>query len=798
MTASEFVSLLEARGLHPHRNGDGWSARCPAHEDSNPSLSVSEGADGRTLLRCHAGCDVKAICEALSVTLADLFPPREQTRPGGNGAPRGRIVVCYPYTNENGTLLFEVCRFAPKDFRQRRPDPTAPGGWTWNIKGVRRVLFRLPEVLAAVREARPVFAVEGEKDALALVRAGFCATCNPGGAGKWRNEFSDALRGADVVVLPDADEPGRRHAAQVATSLRGVAKSVRVVELPAELNGRPVKDVSDWFAAGGQAADLDELAQAAPLWAPTTKAPEAARPEVVGTADAQAAAVRGAILGILTSDASPVVKRTNAARAVVTALCDGGRFYFHAERRDFDSALFFNRTTKRLERVRSDAFLGWLSAWLGVNRADGLFRYVQSEVETAALAGPHTTPIMPETFWASRPGVVYLSNGDGALVRVDARGCTPADNGADGILFAAGRTLAPWRLIEPRDALATCKVFADARCTAAHGQNLLRLWMYSLPTTPRSKPPLCLAGDVGSGKTRLAKGIAEFYGLPFVAAKVEEAAEGDFWPTLDGGGLFTLDNADTRCRWLADALAAAATDGCAQRRKLYTNAETVTLRARAWVAVTTANPTFANDAGLADRLLVVRMARRDAETSDAQLSDEVAEHRDAGLAHICQTLAQALADTAPTPPGLNRRHPDFAAFAVRIGRALNGEAESVAALRAAEADKSSFCLENDSVGSALAAFVNGAGEWTGTAAELLPKLAEVDAELGERLTPKRLGKRLAALWPHLEAQLDAHKEMTRGGVNCFRFSCPSAGFAGFGEAISEKSLREREATTFGK
>lgn len=778
MNAAEFVSLLEGRGLHPHKTADGWASRCPAHQDENPSLSVGEGADGRVLIRCHAGCDVNAICAALGINLANLFPRRERTRLGGNGAPRGGIVARYPYRDEGGTLLFEVVRFEPKDFRQRKPD--GAGGWTWKLGDVRRVLFKLPEVLAAVREGKPIYVCEGEKDVAALVCAGFEATTNAGGAGKWRPEYNEPLRGAEVVILPDRDEPGRKHGEQVAASLHGVAKAVRVVELPAELNGRPVKDVSDWFAAGGQAADLDELAHAATLWQPTASPSKAARPEVVAATDAQSAAIRGELVAILTSDAKPVVKRTNAARAVVAALCEAGRFYHHAERRDFDTALYFNRTSKRLERVRSDAFLGWLSAWLGVNRADGLFRYVQSEVETAALSGPNTTPILPESFWASRPGGVYLSNGDGALVRADARGYTPADNGADGVLFAAGRTLTPWRLTDPRDALSTCRLFADARCTAAHGPNLLRLWLYSLPTNPRSKPPLCLAGDVGSGKTRLAKGIAEFYGLPFVACKVEEAAEGDFWPTLDGGGLFTLDNADTRCRWLADALAAAATDGCAQRRKLYTNTETVTLRARAWVAVTTANPTFANDAGLADRLLVIRMARRDAETSDAELSDEIAAHRDAGLSHIAATLAKALGDTAPTPAGLNRRHPDFATFAVRLGRALNGEAEAIAALQAAEADKASFCLENDLVGSALLTFVNSTGGFEGTAADLLPHLQAIDPELHDRFSPKRLGKRLSALWPHLAQQLaEARKERTRTGVQTFVFKSRVQGLQGF-------------------
>lgn len=279
MTASEFVSLLEARGLHPHRNGDGWSARCPAHQDSNPSLSVSEGADGRTLLRCHAGCDVKAICEALDVKLADLFAQPLKTRQTGTGAPRARLVACYPYTDENGTLLFEVCRFEPKDFRQRRPDPTAPSGWNWSVKGVRRVLFRLPEVLAAVREGRPVFIAEGERDVESLVAAGFEATTNAGGASKWLDTYSDALAGGGAIVLPDRDEPGRRHAAQVAASLHGKARTVRVVQLPGELNGRPVKDVSDWFAAGGTPEQLRALADAAPEWQPAADPADPPPPE---------------------------------------------------------------------------------------------------------------------------------------------------------------------------------------------------------------------------------------------------------------------------------------------------------------------------------------------------------------------------------------------------------------------------------------------------------------------------------------------------------------------------------------
>jgi len=342
------------------------------------------------------------------------------------------------------------------------------------------------------------------------------------------------------------------------------------------------------------------------------------------------------------------------------------------------------------------------------------------------------------------------------------------DNGADGILFAAGETLAPWKMIDPVDPFSTCSIFSGPNCMAAHGLDLIRLWLYSLPTNPASKPPLCIAGDVGSGKTRLAKGIAEFYGIPFVANKVEDFGEDSFWASLDAGGLFILDNCDTRNKWLPDAVASATTDGCSQRRKLYTDSERITLRARAWLCLTTANPTFASDAGLADRLLVIRMGRREGGTSDAKLSEEIRNHRDAGLSHIAHTISKALADEQLTPDGLNQRHPDFATFAVRISRAIGRETEAVKALRAAEVDKSAFCIENDYVGAALLAYLANAQEFHGSTEELREKLAEMDSDLAASLSAKKLGKKLSSLWPHLEKALAwAKREKDRKGFSIF-------------------------------
>lgn len=172
-----------------------------------------------------------------------------------------REVARYSYVDEAGEVLFEVVRFEPKDFRQRRPD--GKGGWDWKVKGTRQIPYRLPELLDALDAGRTVFVVEGEKDVDRLKALGITATCNAGGAGKWHAEFGDFFRHASVVIIPDNDEAGRDHAELVARSLTGKADDVRVLDLP----DLPRKgDVSDWLDAGGTAEALHRLVDIAPRW----------------------------------------------------------------------------------------------------------------------------------------------------------------------------------------------------------------------------------------------------------------------------------------------------------------------------------------------------------------------------------------------------------------------------------------------------------------------------------------------------------------------------------------------------
>jgi 5S rRNA maturation endonuclease (ribonuclease M5) len=206
------------------------------------------------LLHCFAGCACDEILSAVGLTKRDLFPRRAS----GNQERLGRIVATYDYVDENGKLLFQSVRYVPKDFRQRRPD--GRGGWIWNLREVRLVLYRLPDVLAS----QTVVVTEGEKDADRMTALGFTATTNPLGAGKWCDDYSDTLRGKDVVIFRDNDEQGEKHVAQVIGSLRGKARSIKLVIL---LDG--FHDVSDYIASlpkKERKAAIQNLIDATPLW----------------------------------------------------------------------------------------------------------------------------------------------------------------------------------------------------------------------------------------------------------------------------------------------------------------------------------------------------------------------------------------------------------------------------------------------------------------------------------------------------------------------------------------------------
>ena len=230
----------------PHCSREEYAGGLPLEDDGTYRHYLDGpcncGADHRDAGRRHPRSERRATLAPSPSTVA---------------APSKRVVAAYPTATRTAPELFQVLRYDPKGFSQRRPDGN--GGYHWNLTGTRRVLYRLPELLAS-DPASTVYVVEGEKAVDRLRDLGLVATCSPGGAGKWRQEYVSALQDRDVVVLPDSDDLGRGHADAVRQSLAGVARSVRVLDLP-ELP--PKGDVVDWLDNGGMAESLGCLAEGA-------------------------------------------------------------------------------------------------------------------------------------------------------------------------------------------------------------------------------------------------------------------------------------------------------------------------------------------------------------------------------------------------------------------------------------------------------------------------------------------------------------------------------------------------------
>ncbi len=316
MTIEDFIGRLEG----VQESGSGWVACCPAHEDSNPSMSVTRGANGGILVHCHAGCSAEAIVGAMGLKMKDLMPEgcADSRRPardgkkkrsssqdaGGEGplpswkAPKkardyGKKVANYDYQDATGATIFRVERRVMKNgkktFVQMHPDPENPHGWTWGVRsaGVERVPFRLPKILAAGKAGRNVVIVEGEKDVLTVERLiGCCATCNPGGAGKWERGWGKYFEGVPkVLIVADKDAfekedektgkmkvfaVGQKHACLVEKLLRADGYEGAIVKICVpDVEGKDgetvhCKDFTDWaeaMEAAGRKADKESFAE---------------------------------------------------------------------------------------------------------------------------------------------------------------------------------------------------------------------------------------------------------------------------------------------------------------------------------------------------------------------------------------------------------------------------------------------------------------------------------------------------------------------------------------------------------
>ncbi len=274
MQLDEVLSLISSKtGFEPKKSNNGFMACCPAHDDKNPSLSVSETADGTILIKCFAGCYTKDICSAIGIESKDLFPDHLVLQKSNTS--KKRKITEYEYKDEQGHTIFKKVRVEPakdgsaKAFFFSRKDKNNKD--IFDCKGCRKLLYHLPEILDGIKKGKPICFVEGEKDADTLMSLGLIATTSPT-TSRWEQEFTDILKDADVIILYDYDRTGFKRRDSLSNALHGKVKTLKVVDLPGlEFKESHGEDVSDWLQKGNTIQQLVDIVNKTPFYIPITK-----------------------------------------------------------------------------------------------------------------------------------------------------------------------------------------------------------------------------------------------------------------------------------------------------------------------------------------------------------------------------------------------------------------------------------------------------------------------------------------------------------------------------------------------
>ncbi len=442
----------------------------------------------------------------------------------------------FSYMDAQGLEVFQVVRTNTPSGKQIRQRRIVNGQTVWNLKGVERVLYRLPQILNA-NPNEMVFIVEGEKCVHALEMQGLLATTNAGGAGKWLESYNTALKGRKVVILPDNDKPGIEHAAKVAQSLKSAAKSVTVVDLP----GLPEKgDVYDWFAAGNTKQDLIQLTEAA-IESPAKEVGVSAQGENTSQTDMLVNYVRE---------------------------CFDLR---HDKNRD---GLAISRATGEAFRLNSESFRDGLLS--------GFYKMSNTAVRDSSLReAMMTINAMAKAAGEPRNANVRVAvSGDGYLLDIGKPGDSRAihiepakwriTNSPDA-LFVRGNSMQP--LVEPVPYGGDVNLLWKMANIPETQRLLVLAWLVDClrPDTPY--PLLELIGEQGSGKSLTSEALRRVIDPNAANLRAEPKSAEDLFVIAHHNHIVGLENISRLTPQQQDAACVLATGGGFAKRKLYSDSD---------------------------------------------------------------------------------------------------------------------------------------------------------------------------------------------------------------------------------
>jgi len=710
------------RCLFPERHHNG---------DAHYSVTAKDGRASCWSQQClgEKGADVFELVGRIENLTAFPDQKRRVCEIGGisnshNGNGQRKIAATYDYVDEAGRVLFQTVRHTPKDFRQRRPD--ADGEWIWNLDGVRLVLYRLPEVL----KAKTILVVEGEKDVDTAYQLGlpdgWAATCNPMGASKWRPEYSDMLTGKRVVILPDADEAGLKHAAQVARTSEGKAAMILTITLP---HG---KDLSEWVESGGTAeAFASVLDQAEPHPANAKKFSRRQTLPPNRTHDGKQADC------IIRLTADIELFHDPDMEPYATIPLPGHLETWPLNAREFRLVLqyrYFNH--------------------YGSTPSDQAMKEALATLSGQARFRGGCYPVRVRT--AEHDGAIYLdlANKQWECVKITAQGWEIITNPPVKFRRSYGQGALPAPV--KGGSVDALRQFVNV---GSEDDWALVKGFVLYAFRPRGPyPVLAVNGEQGSAKSTTTKVIREIVDPNKASLRTQPREEQDLIIAAHNGWMPCLDNLSHLDSWLSDALCRLATGGGLSKRQLYTDSSEVILDVQRPL-VLNGIENFVVRGDLQSRALTISAPAID--DKDRKTEEEF--WRDfyqalpgilgAFLSALSQAIAHADHVKLPTLP----RMADFARFVTAAEPALSiSSGGFLAAYQGNQRESNDTVLESSPVAALLQQFLQDQPCWEGTASELLTELnSKVDEDTRRQKAwpkaPNRLSGALKRLAPNLRA-----------------------------------------------
>ncbi|MBI1833982.1 MAG: hypothetical protein HYR90_04115 [Candidatus Andersenbacteria bacterium] len=637
-----------------------------------------------------------------------------------------KIVKAYNYRNEKGKLLFQVCRLTPKDFRQRRPN--GKQGWLWSTHGVDKVPYRLPELLASDPQ-QPVFIVEGEKDVDNLIGLKLIATTNPGGALKWSPDYNHYFKNRQVIILPDNDEAGKKHAKKVAQNLIHEAASLKIVELP----NLPVKgDVSDWLKAGGSAEKLLDL---------VTNAQSLNGPQKTVGGNQES--------GRQPSQATLLVKLAESANLQL----------FHTADKECYATVKINnhKETMLLKEKSFRHFL--MGLFYEEHQKAPHAQAVQNAIgvlEGKALFKSPELPIFTRV--AGHQGNIYfdLGNDKWEVIEITPLAWQVISSHDCPVRFRRPRGMAPLPYPETGGCIDELREFMNY----ADEKDFILIVSWLVAALNAQGPYTILAehGEHGTGKSTNTRVIRLLVDPNKSPLRSEPREERELVIAANNSWLLAFDNFSFISNKLSDALCRLATGGGFATRELYTDKEEILFDAQRPVLINGIEE-LATRPDLLDRLLILYLpripeSRRRAEREFWQ-AFELARPRIMGVLYTA--VSTALRNLDSTKLSSSPRMADFTQWVVAAETAFGWpEGTFLTAYKGNRRDLNELALEASVIAQPLQKLAEAHGDWSGTATALKEELSTFTDEetRKQRSWPKdarSLSGKVRRLAPNLRA-----------------------------------------------